>query len=231
MRWNHPDLGDVSPGEFIPIAESTGIIFQLGEWMVREAVGTASRWLKSGHPTVIAVNISPIQFRHHQFIQMLDRALSEWELPGKHLEIEVTESIAMGDPLAAQRIIRELGTRGIKAVIDDFGTGYSSMSYLSRLGFHQLKIDQSFVCNIGRDPSDEAIIVAIIKLARELGMQVLAEGVETLQQRAFLMEHGCDLIQGWLVAKAMPAGEAAGWLSASIDFSTENAALHGSPKS
>lgn len=204
LRWSHPDLGQVSPGEFIPVAESAGQILRLGEWVLRESAQQARRWLDQGQALPVAVNISAIQFRHPQFVQRIARVLSESQLPPHLLELEVTESLTMGDPKTAIDTMQALRSLGVRLAIDDFGTGYSSLGYLRRLGFHKVKIDQSFVHDIGQDADDEAIITAIIQLGHSLGMTTLAEGVETEAQRAFLAAKGCDMIQGWLISKALP---------------------------
>jgi EAL domain-containing protein (putative c-di-GMP-specific phosphodiesterase class I) len=160
----------------------------------------------------MAVNVSNIQFRQKDFVLVVERVLHACGLPGRCLELEMTESVAMGDTVAAEDTMRQLRTLGVRIAIDDFGTGYSSMAYLRRLGFHKLKIDQSFVRHIGLDAADESIITAIIQLARSLGMETLAEGVETQDQQDFLKREGCDYQQGWLFAKATPAQEWGPWL-------------------
>ncbi|WP_151446544.1 EAL domain-containing protein [Lacisediminimonas profundi] len=203
IRWSHPQLGSVPPSEFIPLAESAGLILPLGDWMLRQAVGMARRLHDAGYQMTVAVNISVVQFRHADFLKTVAAALTEHRLPPDLLELEVTESLTMGDPEAAILTMHELRELGVKLAIDDFGTGYSSMSYLSRLGFNKLKIDQSFVRGIGKVPDDEAIVEAVINLAHSLGIETLAEGVETMAQREFLVAMGCDLIQGWLVSHAL----------------------------
>lgn len=207
MRWTHPELGAISPAEFIPLAESTGLIFPLGEWILQRACEQAKAWQEAGNPLVVAVNVSTLQFRQVDFVDMVARRLHSSQLPPALLELEVTESLTMGDPKAAIDKMQQLRALGVRISIDDFGTGYSSMSYLSRLGFHKLKIDQSFVRQIGHDKDDEAIIAAIIQLAHNLGMDSLAEGVETQAQRDFLQAKGCGYIQGWLLGRAMPVAE------------------------
>lgn len=207
MRWTHPEMGSVSPAEFIPLAESTGLIFPLGEWILQRACAQARSWQEAGTALIVAVNVSALQFRHADFVAVVARSLQNSQLPPALLELEVTESLTMGDPKAAIDKMQRLRALGVRISIDDFGTGYSSMSYLSRLGFHKLKIDQSFVRQIGHDKDDEAIIAAIIQLAHNLGMDSLAEGVETQAQRDFLQAKGCRYIQGWLLGRAMPVAE------------------------
>lgn len=205
VRWTHPVLGKVSPAEFIPIAESGGQILRLGDWVMEQAVKQASLWRQAGRELVVAVNVSALQFRHPDFVSRLEQLLDIHNLPARHLELEVTESLTMGNPQAAIATMQQLRTLGVSLAIDDFGTGYSSMNYLRRLGFNKVKIDQSFVRDIGADPDDEVIISAIIQLGQSLGMVTLAEGVESAAQRDFLATRGCQLMQGWLVSPACPA--------------------------
>lgn len=205
VRWTHPVLGKVSPAEFIPIAESGGQILRLGDWVMEQAVKQAGLWRQAGRELVVAVNVSALQFRHPDFVSRLEQLLSTHNLPARYLELEVTESLTMGDPQAAIATMQQLRTLGVSLAIDDFGTGYSSMNYLRRLGFNKVKIDQSFVHDIGADPDDEVIISAIIQLGQSLGMVTLAEGVESATQRDFLATRGCQLMQGWLVSPACPA--------------------------
>lgn len=204
VRWTHPVLGKVSPAEFIPIAESGGQILRLGDWVMEQAVKQAGLWRQAGRELVVAVNVSALQFRHPDFVSRLEQLLSTHNLPARYLELEVTESLTMGDPQAAIATMQQLRTLGVSLAIDDFGTGYSSMNYLRRLGFNKVKIDQSFVHDIGADPDDEVIISAIIQLGQSLGMVTLAEGVESATQRDFLATRGCQLMQGWLVSPACP---------------------------
>ena len=208
LRWQHPELGAISPAEFIPIAESSGQILPIGEWVLRTAVRQMKAWMESGlEPMIIAVNLSAVQFRHANLPQMVTRILDEAKLPPQHLELELTEGVAMDNPLAAIAVMDDLHARGIRMSIDDFGTGYSSLSYLKRFQVYKLKIDQSFVREITVDPEDKAIVGAIISLANSLGMQTIAEGVETEGQLAFLRERGCDEAQGFYFSKPLPAEE------------------------
>lgn len=212
LRWSHPVLGMVSPAEFIPVAESAGHILSIGEWVLQEACRQAVAWDFAGRGWVMAVNVSVIQFRQDAFVPLLDRLLRATGLAAHCLELELTESVAMGDANKAVDTMQQLRALGVRIAIDDFGTGYSSMAYLRRLGFHKLKIDQSFVRNIGRDSADESIITAMVQLARSLGIETLAEGVETAAQQAFLQQHGCDFQQGWLFAKATAPADWGRWL-------------------
>ena len=208
LRWRHSELGMISPAEFIPIAEASGQIVQIGEWVLRSAIRQLKMWMDNGlEPMIIAVNLSAVQFRHARLPELVTRILNEVKLPPQYLELELTEGVAMGDPLGAMAVMDNLHARGIRMSIDDFGTGYSSLSYLKRFQVYKLKIDQFFVNNITEDPEDKAIVSAIISMARSLGMQTIAEGVETEGQLAFLREQGCNEMQGDYFSKAVPADQ------------------------
>jgi len=204
LRWQHPELGAISPAEFIPIAEDSGQIIPIGEWVLRTAVKQMKDWLDSGLPSmVIAVNISAVQFRQPDLPELVTRILEEAQLSPEHLELELTEAVAMDDPQSAIAVMDKLFERGIRMSIDDFGTGYSSLSYLKRFKVYKLKIDQSFVRDISDDAEDKAIVTAIINLASSLGMHTIAEGVETASQLAFLRLQGCDEVQGYYFSKPL----------------------------
>jgi diguanylate cyclase (GGDEF)-like protein/PAS domain S-box-containing protein len=206
LRWQHPELGLISPAEFIPIAEDSGQILQIGEWVLRSALNQLKTWIDSGlAPMTMAVNLSAVQFRHLSLPDLVARILDEIQLPPQLLELELTEGVAMDDPLAAIAVMDVMHERGIRMSIDDFGTGYSSLSYLKRFQIYKLKIDQSFVRDITEDPEDKAIVGAIISLASSLGMLTIAEGVETEGQLAFLREKGCNEVQGYHFSKALAA--------------------------
>ena len=206
LRWKHPELGDVTPAEFIPVAEDSGLILAIGEWVLRTAVQQLKSWLDKGHkPIVIAVNLSVVQFRHPNFIEMVTRILEEEQLPHEYLELELTEGVAMNDPQGAIAVMNSLHERGIRMSIDDFGTGYSSLNYLKKFKVYKLKIDQSFVRDIIVDPEDKAIVAAIINMSKSLGLQTIAEGVETKAQLDLLTEQGCDEVQGYYYSKPLPA--------------------------
>ena len=206
LRWQHPELGAVSPAEFIPVAEASGQILQIGEWVLRSAVQQMKRWMDSGlEPMIIAVNLSAVQFHHPHLPELVTQILEEAKLPPQYLELELTEGVAMGDPLGAIAVMDVLHQRGIRMSIDDFGTGYSSLSYLKKFKVYKLKIDQSFVHDISDDPEDKAIVAAIISMASSLGMQTIAEGVETAGQLAFLRNQGCNEVQGYYFSKPLPA--------------------------
>ena len=208
LRWQHPELGTVSPAEFIAIAEDSGLILAIGEWVLRTAVRQMKSWLDAGmEPIVMAVNLSAVQFRHAHLPQQIDQILAEEGLEPRLLELELTESMAMDDPLTAIALMDDLHARNICLSIDDFGTGYSSLSYLRRFPLCKLKIDQSFVHDIAVDPESKAIVCAIISLADSLGLRTIAEGVETESQLAFLREQGCQDAQGFYYSKALPPEE------------------------
>ncbi|WP_292433106.1 EAL domain-containing protein [Methylobacter sp.] len=205
LRWQHPELGMVSPSEFIPIAEDCGLILPIGEWVLRTAVRQAKAWLEDDFDSLImAVNLSAVQFRHPDLPELVTRILNEEGLPPKYLELELTEGVAMHSPQDAIAVMDDLHERGIRMSIDDFGTGYSSLSYLKKFKVYKLKIDQSFVRDISTDPEDKAIVSAIINLAKSLGLKTIAEGVETAGQLAFLREQGCNEMQGYLFSKPVP---------------------------
>jgi diguanylate cyclase (GGDEF)-like protein/PAS domain S-box-containing protein len=210
LRWQHPEFGMVSPADFIPIAETSGQIVQIGEWVLRTAVRQMKAWLDQGliaqtSPMVMAVNLSVVQFRHPRLIEQVMQILEEEKLEPHYLELELTEGVALNDPLGAITVMNALHARGIRMSIDDFGTGYSSLSYLKRFKVYKLKIDQSFVRDITEDPEDKAIVNAIISMAAKLGLQTIAEGVETEGQLAYLRAIGCDEVQGYFYSKPLPA--------------------------
>ncbi len=204
LRWQHPELGMISPAEFIPIAEDSGQIIAIGAWVLRTAVQKMKEWMDMNMPPmVMAVNLSAVQFRHTGLPEMVTAVLDEVGLPHECLELELTEAVAMDDPQAAVAVMDKLYERGIRMSIDDFGTGYSSLSYLKRFKVYKLKIDQSFVRDITVDAEDKAIVTAIINLANSLGMQTIAEGVETAGQLAYLRSQGCDEVQGYHFSKPL----------------------------
>jgi diguanylate cyclase (GGDEF)-like protein/PAS domain S-box-containing protein len=208
LRWQHPELGAVSPAEFIPIAEASGQIVQIGEWVLRTAAHQMKSWMDSGlAPMIIAVNLSVVQFRHPHLPELVTQILEEAKLPPQYLELELTEGVAMDDPLGAIAVMDDLHKRGIRMSIDDFGTGYSSLSYLKRFHVYKLKIDQSFVRDIVEDPEDKAIVAAIISMANSLGMQTIAEGVETAGQLTFLRLQGCNEVQGYYFSTPLQADQ------------------------
>jgi diguanylate cyclase (GGDEF)-like protein/PAS domain S-box-containing protein len=208
LRWNHHELGSVSPAEFIPIAEDSGLILQLGEWVLRTAVQQLKKWHEDGYTSLrIAVNLSAVQFRHGDLPNVIFRILQDAHVSARSLELELTESVAMHDPEGAISIMNNLSDLGVLMSIDDFGTGYSSLSYLKKFRVYKLKIDRSFVRDIHTDPEDKAIVSAVIGMAKSLGLITIAEGVETADQLDFLKHQGCHEVQGYFYAKPMPASE------------------------
>jgi diguanylate cyclase (GGDEF)-like protein/PAS domain S-box-containing protein len=198
LRWNHAKLGVISPGEFIPLAEANGLIVPIGEWVLATALRQLRNWLDQGLPMMtMAVNISAVQFGQPNLATLVRQLLHTTGIPPQCLELELTEAVAMKAPELAAQTMQELGQQGIRLSIDDFGTGYSSLSYLKRFSIHKLKIDQSFVRDIGTDHDDQAIATAIVQMAHSLGMSTIAEGVETIEQLEFLRARGCDQIQGY----------------------------------
>ena len=204
LRSQHTKLGMISPGEFIPIAESSGLIVEIGEWVLNTAIKQLKYWLDIGlPPMMVAVNISAVQFRHPNLPELISKLLDEYQLPPEYLELELTESVAMDDPLAAIAIMNDLHSRGVRMSIDDFGTGYSSLSYLKKFKIYKLKIDQSFLRDISTNADDKAIVATIINMAGSLGMKTIAEGVETADQLEFLRSQGCDEIQGYYFSRPL----------------------------
>jgi diguanylate cyclase (GGDEF)-like protein/PAS domain S-box-containing protein len=208
VRWSHPEMGLVSPAKFIPIAESTGQILDLGCWVMREACRASRRLCEAGFPQLkMAVNVSARQFNQEDFAERVRRALRLADLPPDNLELELTESLILQRPEHVIRTMKALKETGVTFSIDDFGTGYSSLSQLKRYPIDKLKIDQSFIRDIHVDDDDAAITGAIIALGRSLRLKVVAEGVETDAQRAFLVEGGCHALQGYLISKPLPFDE------------------------
>jgi len=206
LRWRHPTRGPISPAEFIPLAEDTGLIIPIGRWVLETACAQAARWQgQPGKPQQVAVNVSARQLRQPDFIETVDYILAETGCPATALELEVTESLLLEDAEAAIELLGQLTARGVRVAIDDFGTGYSSLSYLKRMPIKTLKIDRSFVSEVGSDASVAAIARTVIVLARSLNLDVLAEGVETAEQAAWLRREGCDWAQGWHFGRPMAA--------------------------
>ncbi|MBF0453258.1 MAG: EAL domain-containing protein [Magnetococcales bacterium] len=206
VRWQHPETGLISPGEFIPVAEETGLIIPLGDWILRAACRQTKIWLDAGYtPLKVAVNLSARQFRQVGIFDLIKQILEETGLPAEMLELEITESMVMDDVEGAIATLTQLRSHGISIAVDDFGTGYSSLSYLKRFPIHTLKIDQSFVRDLSSDSKDAAIIESIISLANGLDLRVVAEGVETGEQLIFLEVEGCNEVQGYHYSRPLPA--------------------------
>jgi len=205
IRWNQPQMGMISPGEFVKIAEETGLIIPMGEWVLRAACAQLKQWHQAGHKDLrVAVNLSPHQFRRPGFAELAARILEESGLPPQSVEMEITEGVFMLQSTENLAILEKLAGLGVRLAVDDFGTGYSSLAYLQHFPIHALKIDQSFVSGIEVDANDTAIVTAIIAMARSLQLRVVAEGVETIEQVAFLQAQNCDALQGFYFSKAVP---------------------------
>ena len=206
VRWRHPQRGLVPPGEFIPLAESCGLIDSIGEWVVRESCRQARAWQLEGlQPLRVAVNLSAFQFRHGNLLQMIREALQAAQLEPRFLEVEITESALMSDPEESVTILEQLSRMGVVVSVDDFGTGYSSMSYLRRFPIDKLKIDRGFIAELISRADDASIVRAIVSLAHSLRLKVVAEGVETREQLDLLKSLGCDQYQGFCFSPAVPA--------------------------
>jgi EAL domain-containing protein (putative c-di-GMP-specific phosphodiesterase class I) len=217
IRWHHPELGMVPPGRFISVAEDTGLIVPIGEWVLREACRQTMAWRKAGLPELlIAVNLSAVQFNRGDVEKSVTQALAESGLNPALLELELTESILIKDTEKVLAKVRRLKSLGVKLSIDDFGTGYSSLSYLKRFDVDKLKIDQSFVRDMANDPDDAAIVRAIIQMAKSLNLTTIAEGVEDERQLALLRLQHCDEAQGYHFARPMPADEFASFIFKSL---------------
>jgi diguanylate cyclase (GGDEF)-like protein/PAS domain S-box-containing protein len=206
LRWQHPEQGLIPPGKFIPIAEDTGLILSIGEWALRMACMQNSAWQRNGlGPLFVAVNISARQLQDTRFVDKLGAILLESRMVPEHLELEITEGMVLNDVERVVGVLDEIKRRGVQLSLDDFGTGYSSLMYIKRFAIDKLKIDQSFVHDIGGDADDAAIVAAIIAIGRTLGLTIIGEGVETREQSEFLRIHGCHQVQGYYFAKPMPA--------------------------
>ena len=208
MRWRHPVDGLVPPGAFIPLAEESGLIAPLGDWVLEEACRQARAWQAVGlPPLVVSVNVSPRQFRESGWVEKVRQTLDRTGLAPHFLELEITESLIMEDMAGAVERMNALAALGVTLAIDDFGTGYSSLSALKSFPVSRLKIDRSFVADIPRDADDMAITSAIISLAQKLDLSVIAEGVETEAQAVFLLQSGCADMQGFLFGRPLPVDD------------------------
>jgi EAL domain-containing protein (putative c-di-GMP-specific phosphodiesterase class I) len=202
MRWTRAGHGAVSPADFIPIAEETGLIVPMGAWLLGEACREAATWPAR---MSVAVNVSPLQFRFAGFLDTVREALARSGLDPRRLELEVTEGILIHDTEETLAILAELRAIGVRLAMDDFGTGYASLGYLRKFRFDKIKIDRSFVQNLGADPNAEAIVRAVVGLSDALGISTNAEGVENTEQANLLHAHGCREVQGFLYSKAVPS--------------------------
>jgi EAL domain-containing protein (putative c-di-GMP-specific phosphodiesterase class I) len=215
IRWRHPEHGMVSPQRFIGLAEESGLIVAIGEWVLHSACRQAMAWRADGlAPVTISVNVSPRQFEEKRLVERVAQALHDSALPAGDLELEVTEGLIMRDLAQSVGKMAELKAMGVSLSIDDFGTGYSSLSALKSFPISSLKIDKSFVSELADNPDDQAIALAVIALGHRLNLRVIAEGVETEQQRRFLHENDCDEMQGYLFSPPLPPDEVAALLRA-----------------
>jgi diguanylate cyclase len=204
LRWQHPELGLVSPDRFIRIAENSGLIVPIGEWALRMACTQARKWQDEGSPAIsVAVNVSAVQFRQEGFCGLVRKVLQDTGLAPQYLELELTESLMLANADLTVSVLQELRAMGVTLAIDDFGTGYSSFSYLRQFHVNNLKIDRSFISDVATNPDDAAITAAIIGMAKSLKLKVIAEGVEDEAQMSFLRDHQCDEIQGYYFSKPL----------------------------
>ena len=216
VRWQHPKRGLIAPSQFIPVAEETGLILPLGEWVLKHACAQASAWTRAGFPpTKLAVNLSGAQIHQKNLDELITSTLSETGLSPENLELEITETAMMrSSPFSVAQTLTRLADLGVRIAIDDFGTGYASLTYLKRFPASTVKIDRSFVRSLGRDVNDGAIVRAIIELGHSLNLKVIAEGVENEEQRQILGEARCDAMQGYLFSKPMEPDRLVSWLRA-----------------
>jgi EAL domain-containing protein (putative c-di-GMP-specific phosphodiesterase class I) len=199
-RWRHPERGSIPPGEFITVAEESGLIIPLSRWILREACEEAASWRQ---PLSVSVNLSPVQFQHENLPELVASVLGETGLDPRRLILEVTEGVLIANYERAKKALTDLSACGVQIALDDFGTGYSSLSYLQEFPLSEIKIDKSFVANLGVKPQSEAIIRSVIDLGHTLQLRVVAEGVETAEQFDRLVRADCDIIQGYLVGKPL----------------------------
>jgi diguanylate cyclase len=217
VRWQHPRRGLISPDKFITLAERHGLIGLVGDWVIREATRQAAEWRKRGLRMRVAINVSGVQLRQDGFAERLfDQLKSQGLQPGR-FTCEITETVAMEDTQATQRALAQMANMGVHVSIDDFGTGHSSLALLRRLRAEELKIDRAFVTDLGHSADARAVVKAIVQMAHSLEMKVVAEGVETEQQRDCLLDLGCDELQGFLFAKPMPAKSLELWATSDQD--------------
>ncbi|MCW8888253.1 MAG: EAL domain-containing protein, partial [Gammaproteobacteria bacterium] len=223
LRWRNPVLGEVSPDEFISVAEQTGLIIPIGQFVLNEALSTAVQWVGKDEPKLnIAINLSPIQFRDPQLVSVINDALRNSGIINGSLELEITEGVLMSGRSDVDDALTALSDSGISISMDDFGTGYSSLSYLRRYPFNILKIDRSFVNDIAENSAGLELIIATIAMAHGLGLKVVAEGVETESQLKILADLRCDFAQGYLFSRAVSANE----ITKMLDSSSQRAVIH-----
>jgi predicted signal transduction protein with EAL and GGDEF domain len=214
VRWQHPERGLLGPADFLGVAERTGLIAAVTRWVLDAAVRQCASWRRAGTEMPVAVNLAAANIVDSTLPEAVAAILQRWELPGSLLECEISEDTVMGDPRRATDVLERLRELGVRLSLDDFGTGHSSLTYLKRLPLDEVKIDRSFVIGMADDPSDAAIVRSTIDLARHLGLAVVAEGVETTEVLDVLATLQCDVAQGFLLSRPLPAAELDGWLAA-----------------
>jgi predicted signal transduction protein with EAL and GGDEF domain len=225
-RWHHPELGDVSPDEFVPVAERSGLIGPLTTYVLDSALAACGHWRRTGHDIGIAVNLSARSLQDADLVEEVGRLLRRHDVPAHRLTLEVTEGSVMADPGRAVALLHRLRDLGVRLSVDDFGTGYSSLSYLKRLPVQEVKIDRSFVTPLREGGEDVAIVRAIVDLGRHLDLEVVAEGIEDTVTWNLLASMGCDLGQGWHLGRPMPAAELLPWLVTRTSRTTKRGGLH-----
>lgn len=223
LRWRHPTSGWIGPGEFVPLAERHGLIVPLGHWVIDAACRQAAAWQRAGHALTVSINLSAYQLRQPDLVERIASVLDAHGLPARLLICEITESVAMQDMAATRVVLARLRQLGVRLSIDDFGTGYSSLSVLRHLELQELKIDREFVQDLTETDGARALVQAVVQLAHALGMRVVAEGVETDAQRVALAALGCDELQGYLIARPMPAADLPSWLASRQALAAEPA--------
>nr|WP_236873559.1 EAL domain-containing protein [Burkholderia sp. PAMC 26561] len=224
IRWKHPVRGLLPPTQFIPLAEETGLIEPIGEWVLRTACAQAAAWHSSGLPALrMGINVSARQFNNPSLESVVAQVLADCGLAPEQLELEITESLSMKDPEESIRILASFKALGIGIAIDDFGTGYSNLVYLRRFRVRRIKLDRSFVSELGSESSSHAIVEAIVAMAHKLDLQVVAEGVETAEQREHLLRYGCDELQGFWFSRPVDAATCGSLLLCEIKPDNERA--------
>jgi EAL domain-containing protein (putative c-di-GMP-specific phosphodiesterase class I) len=213
VRWQHPERGLLGPGDFLDVAERTGLITDVTRWVLDAAVRQCAAWRDAGTPLPVAINLAAANIVDVTLPGAVEAALRRWDVPGEMLECEISEDTVMGDPRRATEVLERLRALGVRLSLDDFGTGHSSLSYLKRLPLDEVKIDRSFVTGMAVDPSDAAIVRSTIDLARHLGLDVVAEGVESEEVLEVLVALDCDVAQGFLLSRPLPADQLDGWLA------------------
>lgn len=213
IRWNHPDLGLLSPDRFIPFAEESGSITKLSRWVIEQSVAQAAKWRQNGHKITVSANLSAADLHDQTLVDLLARTLREHDLAGDLFEVEITETMVMGDPAGAKRLLSRLGAMGIHLALDDFGTKFSPLTYLRFLPVSSIKLDKSFVMDMVDDRVDARIVRSLVDLAHNLGLRVTAEGVETEQIWSLLKVYGCDILQGFFISPPMTAEAVAGFIA------------------